>query len=85
MEIITFDMPPEEIKPISVDVAVLRSSFSSVEMNEYQKIAEKKIREQLKEININAESEKNAILFLDRILRSAGFLSIVISTTKSQI
>ena len=85
VEIITFDMPPEEIKPISLDVDVLRSSFTSVEMNEYQKIAEKKIREQLKEININAESEKNAILFLDRVLRSAGFLSIVITTTKSQI
>ena len=54
-----------------------------INKSEYQKIAEEKIREQLKEININSESEKNAILFLDRILRSAGFLSIVITTTKS--
>jgi hypothetical protein len=85
VELITFDMPPEEIKLITSDITLARSNFTTVEYNEYQKIAEKKIRKQLKELNINAESEKNAILFLDRVLRSAGFLSIVISTTKSQI
>lgn len=85
VELITFDMPPEEIKPVSMDVGVLRGDYTSIEMNEYQKIAENKIREQLKEINIISESEKNAILFLDRVLRSAGFLSIVINTTKSKL
>lgn len=85
VELITFDMPPEEVKLITSEITLARSNFNTVEYNEYQKIAEEKIREQLKEININSESEKNAILFLDRILRSAGFLSIVITTTKSQI
>ena len=85
VELITFDMPPEEVKLITSVVTGARSNFTSIEYNEFQKVAEKKIREQLKLLNINAESEKNAILFLDRVLRSAGFLSIVITTTKSQI
>lgn len=85
VELITFDMPPNEINPMSMEVSGSRSDYTSKEIDEYEKFSEKKIREQLKELNISTESEKNAILFLDRILRSAGFLSIVINTTKSKI
>ena len=82
VEMITFDIPPDEIKLLDKKVDFFRENFTSEEMNEYQKLAEEKIQEQLKEINIKSESEKNAKLFLEKILRSAGFESIEITSTR---
>jgi len=82
VEMITFDIPPNEIKRMDVEVGIFRSNFTAKEVNDYEKFAESKILEQIKELDIKSESEKNAKLFLEKILRSAGFESIEITSTR---
>lgn len=81
VELITFDIPPDEFEITDLDVGTFRGNFTNSEWNKIQQKAEKMINEDVKNYNIKSESEKNAILFLDRILRSAGFVSIEINTT----
>jgi hypothetical protein len=81
VELITFDIPPDEFIRTDLEIDPLRSNFTNSEWNSIQQKAEKMIKNDIKNYNIKAESEKNAILFLDRILRSSGFVSIEINTT----
>jgi hypothetical protein len=81
VEMITFDIPPDEFKITDFEVGKFRGNFTNSEWEKIQQKAEKMIKEDVKNYNIKAESEKNAILFLDRVLRSAGFISIEINTT----
>lgn len=81
VELITFDIPPDEFKITDLEVGKFRGDFTNSDWEKIQQKAEKMIKEDVKNYNIKAESEKNAILFLDRVLRSAGFVSIEINTT----
>lgn len=81
VELITFDIPPDEFDITDLEVGTFRGDFTTTEWNKIQQKAEKMIQEDVKKYNVKSESEKNAILFLDRILRSAGFVSIEINTT----
>jgi hypothetical protein len=83
-EIITFDIPPDEIQILDKHVDKFRGSFTTTEINQYEQFGEKKILEQIKELKINYEAEKNAKVFLERILRTAGFQSIEITTQPSK-
>lgn len=82
VEMITFNIPPEDIIYTDIDVGRFRGKYSSKEMNVFQQTGEKTILKQLKELKVEAETEKNAVLFLDKILRSAGFTSIEINTSR---
>ena len=81
VDLITFDIPPDEFKITDLEVGKFRGDFTNSDWEKIQQKAEKMIKEDVKNYNIKAESEKNAILFLDRVLRSAGFVSIEINTT----
>lgn len=81
VEIITFSIPPSEFEFYDDDVSIFRSNFTSTEIDQIQKMAEDAIKNQVKELNITSETEKNAIKLLDKILRSVGFVSIEIKTT----
>ncbi|MEY4604892.1 MAG: hypothetical protein RIT43_2184, partial [Bacteroidota bacterium] len=84
VELITFNIPANEFQFVDEEVGFMRGGFTSKEINSYQKHAEKMIKKQVKELNIASEAEKNAILFLDKILRSSGFISIEIKTTPNK-
>ena len=83
VEILTLNIPPNEIKTISLDVGFFRDNYSSKERQQFETIAEGKIKEQVKELKIVAETEKNAKIFLESILRSSGFVSIEIQSSPS--
>lgn len=84
-EIITFNIQPDGFNFVDEDLGSFRGKFTTAEINEYQVFAEKKIKEQLVQINILAEAEKNAILFLDKILRAGGFVSVEINTSAQKV
>ena len=84
VEIITFNIPPDKIKYKEPFVGPLRSNFSTKEKHAFEIEAEKKIKQQIKELNIITESEKNAKLFIESILRAAGFVSIEIRSATSK-
>ena len=82
VEMITFNIPPDELKITDIEVGMFRGKYSSKEINEFQQAGEKMILNQLKELKVETETEKNAILFLENVLRSAGFTSIEIHTSR---
>lgn len=81
VELITFDLPSDEFTITDEEVDTFRKDFTNQEWEKIQQKAEKAIREDLKKYNIKVETEKNAKLFLDRLLRSAGFIVIEINTS----
>jgi hypothetical protein len=85
VEIITFNIPPDEFETIDLSPGTFRAKYTTKEINEFQQEGEKQVKEQLKEFDIKSETEKNAILFLDKILRTAGFESIEIKTTPTEL
>ena len=81
VELITFDIPPDEFTITDEEVGTFRKNFTNQEWEKIQQKAEKAIVEDIKKYNIKVETEKNAKLFLDRLLRSAGFIVIEINTS----
>ncbi len=81
VELITFDIPPDEFTITDAEVGTFRKNFTNQEWEKIQQKAEKAIVEDIKKYNIKVETEKNAKLFLDRLLRSAGFIAIEINTS----
>lgn len=85
VELLTFDIPPDEFKIIDLEVGAFRGDFSNSEWEKIQLKAEQMIGQDISKYNVTSESEKNAILFLDKVLRSAGFVSIEINTTSKPL
>ncbi len=77
-KIISLNIPPDEIKVLFSEAALLRNNFSNKEINTIQIMGEKDIKLKIKDIGIELEAAKNAKNFLDKWLRMSGFKEVII-------
>ncbi len=79
-EIILMNIPAEDIKIENEKTGFFRGNFSNNEIQNIQVLAEKEIRQKLKDFNITEKAEANATIFLDKWIRTFGFKNVKIST-----
>lgn len=77
-KIISLNIPPDEIKVLFSEAALLRNNFSNKEINTIQIMGEKDIKLKIKNFGIELEAAKNAKNFLDKWLRMSGFKEVII-------
>ena len=77
-KIISLNIPPDEIKVLFSETALLRNNFSNKEINTIEIMGEKDIKLKIKDIGIELEAAKNAKNFLDKWLRMSGFKEVTI-------
>jgi hypothetical protein len=79
-EVILMNIPAEDIKIENEKTGFFRGSFSNIEIQNIQVLAEKEISQKLKDFNITDKAEANATIFLDKWIRTFGFKNVKIST-----
>ncbi len=78
-EIIILNIPAEEFAIKNQITGFFRSKFSNAEIQKLQVLAEKEIREKVAEFKITEKAEINAKTFLEKWVRSLGFISVNIA------
>ena len=78
-KIISFNMPAEKIKVAYQSNSPLRSDFNAAEKADLLTQGEAQIKEQIDEIGILKEAEKNTTLFVTNFLMQAGYKTVTIT------
>jgi hypothetical protein len=77
-ELLSFNMPPEKAVLAYEKVATFRSNFSASDRNKLLQLGEKDIREDVPNLGILADAEKNASSFFKALLGQLGFEMVTI-------
>lgn len=77
--ILSFNMPPEEIKQVYTRVTGLRDDFTPEEKQELLVLGEKDIIEDIPNMGILADAEANAKLFFNALFSQLGYKTITIN------
>jgi hypothetical protein len=77
-ELLSFNMQPEDIALVYSKIASIRSSFSHADRLNILTQGEKDIKEDIPNLGIIDDAEKNAKLFLEAFLKRAGYEKISI-------
>ena len=77
--ILSFNMPPEEIKQVYTRVTGLRDDFTPEEKQELLVLGEKDIIEDIPNMGILADAEANAKLFFNALFSQLGYETITIN------
>lgn len=77
-ELLSFNMPPEKAMLAYEKVATFRSNFSASDRNKLLQLGEKDIREDVPNLGILADAEKNASSFFKALLGQLGFEMVTI-------
>ncbi len=72
-QILSFNMPPEEIKEEFVKVTGFRDSFTPEEKQQLLVLGEKDIREDLPNMGIEEDAEANAKMFFTALFSQIGY------------
>lgn len=78
-QILTFSIPPENIKVVYSDVGPFRSPFSQAETNAIMQQAERQIRRQADSLNILQQAQEGAAVFVRNFFQQAGYKEVDIS------
>ena len=78
-QILSFDMPAENIKMEYSKTGVLRSSFSVTERNEVLKQGEQDIIDDAENLGIFADAEKNVRTLFETMLSRGGYEKVIIN------
>lgn len=79
-QILSLNIPPEEIRVAYEDIGFFRSRFDAGAQNEVMRLAEAQIRQQADKDAILQDAEKNGKLWLTGFLTSLGFEQVEIKT-----
>ena len=77
-ELLSFNMPPEKAVLAYEKVATFRSNFSASDRNKLLQLGEKDIREDVPNLGILADADKNASSFFKTLLGQLGFEMVTI-------
>ena len=77
-ELLALNMPPDKSVLAYENVATFRSNFSSKEKNHLLQLGEKSIREDVPNLGILSDAEKNASSFFKSLLSQLGFEIITV-------
>lgn len=77
-ELLAFNMPPEKAKLVYENVSTFRSNFSAADRNHLLQLGEKNIREDVPNLGILKDAEKNASDFFKAMLGQLGFEIITV-------
>lgn len=77
-ELLSFNMPAEEISTIFENYGVFRSKFNADEQNEILKKGEEDIRADIPNLGILKDAEENAKDMFEAMLSQLGFESVII-------
>ena len=77
-ELLSFNMPPEKAVLAYEKVATFRSNFSASDRNKLLQLGEKDIREDVPNLGILTDAEKNASSFFKALLGQLGFEMVTI-------
>ena len=75
-KLLSFNMKPDDVSLVYEKVAITRFPFSNAERDMIMAQGEKDIKENVAELGILADAEKNAKLFLEVFLEQAGFTKV---------
>lgn len=78
-QIISFSMPPENIKVAFMDVGLFRDQFSQAETNAILQQAEVQIRRQADSLNILQKAQEGAVSFITSFFEQAGYEQVSVS------
>jgi hypothetical protein len=77
-QLISFSMPPENIKVAYTEIGPFRDRFSTAETDFILEQAEKQIRRQVDSLNILPRARQGAITFVTRFFVQAGIEQVVV-------
>lgn len=77
-ELLAFNMPPEKSVLAYENVATFRSKFSAADKNHLLQLGEKSIRDDVPNLGILSDAEKNASSFFKSLLSQLGFEIITV-------
>ncbi len=77
-KVLSFNMPPDEVKMTYKKISMLRSDFDAKERNKLLVQAEKQIRTGIPKMGILQEAEENAKESITAMLRQLGFEKVTV-------
>ena len=77
-ELLAFNMPPDKAKLAYESVSTFRSNFTAADRNHLLQLGEKNIREDVPNLGILKDAEKNASDFFKALLGQLGFEMITV-------
>lgn len=77
-KMLSFNMPPEKSTLVYEDISTFRSHFSAVDRNHLLQLGEKDILNDVPNLGILEDAEKNASSFFRSLLRQLGFEKVTI-------
>lgn len=77
-ELLSLNMPPDKAILAYEDVATFRSNFSAADRNHLLQLGEQDIREDVPNLGILEDAEKNASLFFKSLLGQLGFETVIV-------
>lgn len=83
-QILSFSMPPENIRVAYTDVGPFRDPFSQSETNAILQQAEKQIRRQADSLQILPQAAKNSALFVKQFFEQAGYTEVTVKYRYSE-
>lgn len=83
VQITSFNMDPSTVHTEMEDVNGFRMSFTQEEKIKILRLGEKSIRDNLKEIGIYKDAEKNAIAFTQDFYKQLGYSEVNVTLSKS--
>jgi hypothetical protein len=78
-QILYLNIPPESIKVAYTDVSLFRDPFTTAEVNNIMKTAERQIQQQIAALHILETARSNASAFVTHFLTTAGFNEVYVS------
>lgn len=78
-QILTFSIPPENIRVVYSDVGLFRTPFSQAETNAIMQQAEKQIRRQADSLNILQKAQEGAAVFVRNFFEQAGYKEVTVT------
>lgn len=77
-KLLSFNMPPEKAVLAYENVSTFRSNFTAADRNHLLQLGEEDIREDVPNLGILEDAEKNASAFFKSLLRQMGFESVTV-------
>lgn len=77
-KLLSFNMPPEKAVVAYEHVSTFRANFSASDRNHLLQLGEKEIREDVPNLGILEDAEKNASAFFKLMLRQMGFETVTV-------
>lgn len=77
--LLSFNMPPKEIRVAYQKSSLMRGEFTAEERNEILKLGEEDIKAGVPELGILEDAERNAAAFFNALLTGAGFRTVEVN------